>query len=936
ETSENILKRIESDGGLDRLTIDQIAQVGALHLTDGLAKKDADYTPDEFRDGMVAVFGDIVTPHIDEIHQAALNIRKKWLADIAFEKQKSALQNKANSEEGRAALEAELNKRLDEDEIADEDIYAILNTRRDVKRRRNAVEKIHNLVSGFTGKQTATESEIAQLGKQEKGKPFSTSEIDTTIVELATDENVAAAAKMLSDNISKSDFVKRFKNLGFSIPQTIKLFYDGSILLEDVQKAIRANHAAILEDAAAQTKLVKDVQGEIALARDKVRQNQKDIARALEELKKSKLRKVADAAQIPGDVMRSLMTTGEISYILRQGFFPLVMFSKDGVRGIKGVKAGLSNEVSRLLYQQELEEHSRFSEAVKYGVKFAELGSRAEGDEHFRSDFMNKIPLYGRLEKAYTLPADAQRLFIFDSLSKVAEESGINPEQIVKAKEHAAYLANIITGKGTIDKVFGRGSYFTRFLSTVGFAPNFLSSRFESAFWFSPMGVALAPKGLKLTVAKKGLRMYGGIAAVALALAAMFQPDDEKKEVWSVLDPTDPNFLKVRLRNTNIRVDISGGMSNAMRLMFIDFMAAGYFVASGQTERLTDIFNNESELFSLRYLRGKLSPMASLAVDAVTGSDFIGNPINWKEGGYWGAVTSRLAPISWQQIYEALLYNPADSQLREPKTAAAALEKIGRIGRGEFSIANALSILVPAGLGVGINQYEKIAQSEAEEKAWSMNQPFSGKQKTAEEETMRRVKGGLRNLTRMKNQIEGAGGDAALYQKAIDAAVKKYNVTGEDLKEIKDQAKSGVFEFPTKTLSSSDIDTIIKYATADEKPELEKIKAEKVKNELKRTEKAANPADVADKLKRANTDKAVELYKEREDKLNEDQKKVFIDVIKAKADRAAKLDKLGSDELETIKEVDPGYEPPVRTSKLFKKWKPGNKVDKYAELRGLQ
>ncbi|HXG82440.1 MAG TPA: LPD5 domain-containing protein, partial [Pyrinomonadaceae bacterium] len=37
ETSENILKRIESDGGLDRLTIDQIAQVGALHLTDGLA-----------------------------------------------------------------------------------------------------------------------------------------------------------------------------------------------------------------------------------------------------------------------------------------------------------------------------------------------------------------------------------------------------------------------------------------------------------------------------------------------------------------------------------------------------------------------------------------------------------------------------------------------------------------------------------------------------------------------------------------------------------------------------------------------------------------------------------------------------------------------------------------------------------------------------------
>ena len=242
-----------------------------------------------------------------------------------------------------------------------------------------------------------------------------------------------------------------------------------------------------------------------------------------------------------------------------------------------------------------------------------------------------------------------------------------------------------MTGKGSLAKLIGHNSFGSRLLSTLGFAPNLLASRFETAFHFNPLiSPILAPTGLKGTIFKKSLRLYTIPAILALALSMIFEPEDEDKQLLDVINPLSKDFLRVRIKNTDINLDVSSGMSEMQRLMFYDLASLGYTLFTGNEGE----FQQKAELLagkeintylSSRFVRGKLAPASSLAVDLVSGSDYLGRPINWSEGGYFGAITSRFIPLTYQNVWDSLTYDENYSMLKEPQTFENAKAKAKQI-----------------------------------------------------------------------------------------------------------------------------------------------------------------------------------------------------------------------------------------------------------------
>lgn len=883
-----ILKRIEDDGGLDQQTIDQIAQVGALQLIEGLSKKDADYTPDQFRAAMIGLFGDTLRNQIDEIHKESLNVRAKWLADIAFEKRKTSLQNKAGSDEGRVALEQEIGRRLAEDELSDEDVYEILNTRRDVKRKRNAVERMHGLVSGFT-KRTATSGELEKLDKQEKGVEFSQNELDSTIVELAGNEYEAAAARILADGAGMIEFYGKFKKLGVPALEARKLFTTGAVLLKDAKEKIRQNHTEILEEAATSTALITDIADDLWKARTDAKNKAKEVSDELQKLSQSKSRyalsKVVDAS----NALRTLMASFDLSAGLRQGGY----FSA----GFPGMQAGNVRDMLRSFGMQgygrviqEIESAPKFWQSQRAGLEMAEAGSSADftKEEVFKGDEMLKnIPFLGKVldkavlgwsERTYNAFLDAQRIMMYSRFAGELEAANLTFKNNPNEFKAIAEFINIATGKGAIPK----NKLGKLLVDLPFFAPRYTLSRFQLLNkTLNPVAYYNMPPETRKIVAKSAVRFYGTIGLLT-TLAGMFG--------LASFDDDDSDFLKVKVGET--RYDMFAGLLPTAKLI-IKFVHSAIRTKGGQANRVPGEFGDDILQAGGRFFRGKLSPAMSFGWDAASGAEYNGQPFTWQKG-----IVSRLVPLTMSDMYEAY----------------------------QVDGARGMALTLPAIVGLGVQTFkprDEKPRTEAEKLARKLSvATFKGKPQTEESQKNREIKS---NLTFRSRKGENVLADA-------NAALAAGQITDKQKTDILAAKKKTYLQDLAETLPKESLDKVYEYATPDEKAQLDPMMAKKQKAVTEKLLKSANPPDLADKLKRADTDSAVELFTTREENLTDAQKKLFRGTIKAKADNAARRGTLTGEELETVRKVLPDYKMPF----VPKRFPRAKRPDKLAMLRGVQ
>lgn len=565
-----------------------------------------------------------------------------------------------------------------------------------------------------------------------------------------------------------------------------------------------------------------------------VREGQTDLDNEYRKLQRG-WRDVAltGAAEAMG-LFKGLTSWGEISYILRQGFIPLLTDTRAALKGDwQGVGHGLQgdnalwkwaaekggfedvaqylNDHSLSMFVEKIRQHPRFLEAQNNGVRFTQIGDFNIADDHFSTKMLEWIPMYKRAEVAYTLPGDLQRLFIYDSWAKGLDELGLTKEELKKAKKYAAETANAFTGKGDIGRVLARGGTLSKLASIAFYSPQLLISRFQSAYRLST-GFATAPKGMKLQMAKKGARFYGAIGLLMYLAGAVLDPEDDdfgkvniKKDSWLAKKIPDARDLHI-----DMLAGLDLPIQTGMRLM----MGAGKAVANNDRAYLNDAVNATTQELIMnksgepRLARSKLSPGASLLVDMWTGKDFLGRPTT-----AWGAFTSRALPLAWQQTYDALLYDRLQSMQREPQTRENAKMKLSN----EQKYDNALLMMLGTFVGVGITQYPKDDPS----KAMQLTRQLSTATSSKDAET-KRTEGALRNLYKAQQEALRANEPVGRINQEIQSYMNKYPALRKEQNDLLSQAKSqtGLFSYYAKDVS---LDGLLRIRKVAEGAELEVV-----------------------------------------------------------------------------------------------------------------
>lgn len=231
------------------------------------------------------------------------------------------------------------------------------------------------------------------------------------------------------------------------------------------------------------------------------------------------------------------------------------------------------------------------------------------GEEAYPSSFPEKIPVAGRLFKAsefaYNGFLTRLRADIADAYAALAEANGVNLKSSSEAQAIGS-LINSLTGRG--HALLGKTNDI---INASLFSPKSLQSNidFLTLNAFDKM-TSFARKQAAINV----LKVVGGIAGI-LAIAKALKPDSVE------LDPRSSDFGKIKIGNT--RFEVMGGMSSIATLLGRLISGSSKSSSSGAITLLDGSgYNKQTRLTVLgTYFGNKLSPVASVAKDLLTGQD---------------------------------------------------------------------------------------------------------------------------------------------------------------------------------------------------------------------------------------------------------------------------------------------------------------------------
>lgn len=361
---------------------------------------------------------------------------------------------------------------------------------------------------------------------------------------------------------------------------------------------------------------------------------------------KNKLRKalnlMADLYQIP----RSLMSSGEISAVFRQGAIltlPPSRWGKAGKAMVEMFRALVPDRPTSIRsgikaqFQPRTERFQRMVDAMasdpdaaigqNHGLKLTSQtrdGIR-KAEEEFVSRTADRIPIVRESQQAYTAYLDNIRLETFKNYKKAIDAGGFTKEQTERAYKAAADWINIASGRGSFGPKLDRAMDALNFFI---FSPRLLASRLQVLNPRTYLKNATTPEGrvvLKKQMAEMAqfTTMVGG--TLLLAKAAGFKVGT---------NPEKPDFLRLSLGNYHY--DGLAGLQPVMRLIW----NVGATASENEGRTALDVM--------ARFIRGKLAPVPSFFVDFLSRKTFEGKPFDPTT-----AAVERVTPIMWNDFIEA-------------------------------------------------------------------------------------------------------------------------------------------------------------------------------------------------------------------------------------------------------------------------------------------
>ncbi len=338
--------------------------------------------------------------------------------------------------------------------------------------------------------------------------------------------------------------------------------------------------------------------------------------------------KLANILNIP----RALTTSFDASIIFRQNLLLGTRFPKQGVQQWRTVFKALKSEKFATEYDNAL----RTDPDVMVGVaKYKlELPSIAKGTplanrpEEYMSTLVEKLPGIRASERSFVVPGNGLRASVWKSQYNSMKKLGATEEDYAAM----AKLINALSGRAEL-----RGNLlkYSPLLNATFFAPRYVISRLQ----LPTMLFSKSPATRKL--AWQTLATFLSFGATTLGIYKTLGGEIE-------YDPRSSDFAKVKIGNT--RVDVWGGFIQYARF------AAQLVSNERKTETEKEQGLNRKETL-IRFLQSKASPIASLVTDLLAGTTYTGQKLSADAETLKEQLISRLAPMSAQDLYDAIRYN---------------------------------------------------------------------------------------------------------------------------------------------------------------------------------------------------------------------------------------------------------------------------------------
>jgi 2'-5' RNA ligase len=431
-------------------------------------------------------------------------------------------------------------------------------------------------------------------------------------------------------------------------------------------------------------------------------------------LETKRQRNAADFTRTAGDLWhlpKSLMSSADISAPGRQALF-LTLPPTQWHRAMRAFGRQILSfkKANYDKFVKMLRADRAYRDAKAAGLYLASddpKGGPISGrEESFASEMAEKLPWVRWSEQAYKTYLDSLRLDTFAKYKRTIDKQFRDPGERFEAYQAAAEWINTSSGRGKFHGKFGQlFDNSVPFLNVFFYAPRYAVSRIQM---LNPLTYARNLKSPQHRVVFRqqmselfqSAAMLAATAALARAAGAAISFDDE-----------DPDFLNIRWGST--RYDVLGGLKQVVRLAFgISRWAASELTE--EDEKALAASRREQGKDALKYLRGKLSPLMGFMTDwfndwtAITGErhapgDFM---TSFGEGDY-------------AKMADDIANDPAVSQAL-PMLAADLVsawyngyrntgDPIGSIGRA--------AKVLPAGLGVGVADYDRPEYSKPVRKA---------------------------------------------------------------------------------------------------------------------------------------------------------------------------------------------------------------------------
>ena len=352
--------------------------------------------------------------------------------------------------------------------------------------------------------------------------------------------------------------------------------------------------------------------------------------------KRSIAEKIFGASQETINLSRALITSLDLSAVLRQGGFIALANPVRAAKIFPDMIRAMSSAKAQSLIELQIRQRSNFKLYKDAGLFLSERRrGLVQMEEVYMARHVEKVPLVAASQRAYVTFLNRLRVDSFDAMVASLGKSG--KVTLVEAKAIANFV-NVATGRGAAS---ARANAMIG-LNTVFFAPRLVLSRFQL---LTGQPFVRGSARTRTLVAQEYGKFLTGLAVV-YTLGQLAGADVE-------FDPRSSDFGKMKFGNA--RVDPLTGLS---QITVLTSRLASGETKSLRTGQVKELRTEGPKRFGAagtedvlaRFLRSKLSPVVGAGVNILAGENVVGEQVTIES-----TITDLTTPLAMRDIYETML-----------------------------------------------------------------------------------------------------------------------------------------------------------------------------------------------------------------------------------------------------------------------------------------